>query len=359
MIFRRLLYILVVSLISCSVSAIQIKGKIELSERWQPKVFLALLNSPEDLFVASPDFIIAETFINPDGSFELKTETVPVNSMFYRLYLVRGNNSSVEFSATQNKNYIHLLLKRDDRIEINARTENNALNIVEINGCEACETILDFDKKYFAQTGVLTGQLPKAKSNFLSQELENFIHSFVADAKDPYTGLYALYHIDDKETDFLRNRDFYFDFQKRLEDEIPTVVYTEVYNDLLDELIGFREFVCQMPEVQPRWKDWVIIIEGGFIVVLLLVIFVLSRKIDKLRKAGGDVSDKLKTQYNALTLKQQEILGLLASGKSNKEIAQDLFIELSTVKTHINNIYRQLGVSTRKEAVDIYKLVNR
>lgn len=358
MILKRLLYILIVSLISYSVSAIEIKGKIELSERWQPKVFLALLNSPEDLFVASPDFIIAETFINPDGSFVLSTETVPVNSMFYRLYLVRGNNSSVEFSATQNKNYIHLLLKRGDQIEINAKTENNALTIAEISGCEACETILDFDEKFLAQTGVLTSQLPKAKSNFLSQELENFIHTFVANAKNPYVGLFALYHIEDKETDFLRNRDFYYDFQKRLEEELPTVVYTEIYNELLDELIGFREFVCQMPELQPRWKDWVLIIEGVFIIALLLFIVVLTRKITRLKKAGTDVFDKMKMQFSGLTLKQQEILALLASGKTNKEIAQELFVELSTVKTHINNIYRQLGVANRKEAVDIYHVVN-
>jgi DNA-binding NarL/FixJ family response regulator len=40
----------------------------------------------------------------------------------------------------------------------------------------------------------------------------------------------------------------------------------------------------------------------------------------------------------------------LGEGKTNKEIAQELFVELSTVKTHINNIYRQLNVGTRKEA---------
>ncbi|MGB7394497.1 MAG: LuxR C-terminal-related transcriptional regulator, partial [Pricia sp.] len=36
-------------------------------------------------------------------------------------------------------------------------------------------------------------------------------------------------------------------------------------------------------------------------------------------------------------------------GKSNKEIAGELFISISTVKTHITNIYGKLKVSSRKE----------
>lgn len=51
-----------------------------------------------------------------------------------------------------------------------------------------------------------------------------------------------------------------------------------------------------------------------------------------------------------LTAKEMEILALIASGKANKEIAGLLFIELSTVKTHINNIYSKLAITNRKDA---------
>jgi len=40
---------------------------------------------------------------------------------------------------------------------------------------------------------------------------------------------------------------------------------------------------------------------------------------------------------------------LILQGKSNKEIANELFISLSTVKTHITNIYNKLKVSSRQE----------
>jgi ATP/maltotriose-dependent transcriptional regulator MalT len=46
-----------------------------------------------------------------------------------------------------------------------------------------------------------------------------------------------------------------------------------------------------------------------------------------------------------------EVLTLLASGRSNKEIARDLFVAVGTVKTHTNNIYRKLGTKNRAEAL--------
>ena len=59
-------------------------------------------------------------------------------------------------------------------------------------------------------------------------------------------------------------------------------------------------------------------------------------------------------QLTELTQKELSILAQIASGKNNKEIASENFVELSTVKTHINNIYSKLGVSSRKEAARAY-----
>jgi len=41
----------------------------------------------------------------------------------------------------------------------------------------------------------------------------------------------------------------------------------------------------------------------------------------------------------------------VAAGYSNKEIAEDLVVAVSTVKKHINNIYSKLGVGSRTQAV--------
>ncbi|MAU83314.1 MAG: DNA-binding response regulator [Gordonia sp.] len=54
-----------------------------------------------------------------------------------------------------------------------------------------------------------------------------------------------------------------------------------------------------------------------------------------------------------LTEREREVLRLLADGLSNKRIGQTLYISESTVKFHIRNIIRKLGVSKRTDAVYI------
>ena len=50
-----------------------------------------------------------------------------------------------------------------------------------------------------------------------------------------------------------------------------------------------------------------------------------------------------------LTNQEQKTLSLILTDKSNKEIASELFISVSTVKSHINNLYKKLNVTSREE----------
>ena len=52
-----------------------------------------------------------------------------------------------------------------------------------------------------------------------------------------------------------------------------------------------------------------------------------------------------------LTKREVEVLTLIASGKTNKEISAELVVSPGTIKAHSSNIYRKLDVSNRTEAV--------
>jgi LuxR family transcriptional regulator, maltose regulon positive regulatory protein len=52
-----------------------------------------------------------------------------------------------------------------------------------------------------------------------------------------------------------------------------------------------------------------------------------------------------------ITERELEVLRLLNSGLSNREIAERLFISLDTVKSHTKHIYAKLGVRARHQAV--------
>ena len=56
----------------------------------------------------------------------------------------------------------------------------------------------------------------------------------------------------------------------------------------------------------------------------------------------------------SLTQQENKVLDLILEDKTNKEIASELFVSVSTVKTHINNVYKKLEVSSRKEVKELH-----
>ena len=78
-----------------------------------------------------------------------------------------------------------------------------------------------------------------------------------------------------------------------------------------------------------------------------------------LRKAlqgNGDltVAELATGPQGTLTAREQDVLRELAQGKSNRDIAESLWVSDDTVKSHLRRIYRKLGVGTRAEAVALY-----
>ena len=74
----------------------------------------------------------------------------------------------------------------------------------------------------------------------------------------------------------------------------------------------------------------------------------LSRRLTArlMQREGGATS-----AYDLLSEREREVLHLLAQGASNPAIGAQLYIAESTVKKHVNMIFKKLGVGTRAEAV--------
>jgi two-component system NarL family response regulator len=77
----------------------------------------------------------------------------------------------------------------------------------------------------------------------------------------------------------------------------------------------------------------------------------------KVHAGGTHVSERAaarlaeRAMVGSLSAREVEVLGLIAKGKSNKEIAGLLFISEGTVKTHVLSIHQKLGANDRTEAV--------
>lgn len=60
---------------------------------------------------------------------------------------------------------------------------------------------------------------------------------------------------------------------------------------------------------------------------------------------------------NSLTLRENELLQLIAKGCTNKQIAKKLFISEDTVKKHVKNIFKKLKVTNRIAALNYARLI--
>ncbi len=107
--------------------------------------------------------------------------------------------------------------------------------------------------------------------------------------------------------------------------------------------------------VSPFWKTgWFFLLIAALTASGILTLF---RARQRLKIALTSYEQNLEGFLERYTLspREQEILRLILSGDSNKDIEKKLFISGSTVRNHIHNIYRKLGVRSRLELINLIR----
>lgn len=71
------------------------------------------------------------------------------------------------------------------------------------------------------------------------------------------------------------------------------------------------------------------------------------------KKLYGNAAIAVLARQHGITRREREVMELIAQGKSNKEIEEQLCISFSTVKNHAYSLYRKLGVSSRAQLIHL------
>ena len=71
-----------------------------------------------------------------------------------------------------------------------------------------------------------------------------------------------------------------------------------------------------------------------------------------------DHFDLSRLQDHGISQRELEVIQLLSEGHSNQQIADQLYISLSTVKSHLQKVYQKLGVKTRTQAIQKAKTLS-
>lgn len=132
---------------------------------------------------------------------------------------------------------------------------------------------------------------------------------------------------------------------------------------LIFSVVAFR---FDRKNIKLIWSDYPFIaLTIVLVVVLIAIIWVNIEKkkmkshIEEIKNSSSGKYSNIEEKLNALSSRQREVFDHIIQGKSNKEIITLLNIELSTLKTHINQIYKVLDIKTRKEAQSVGKMLRK
>lgn len=162
---------------------------------------------------------------------------------------------------------------------------------------------------------------------------ELYIYAFLSDRTSPH----HTYYLED-----LKTNPYYADLLKRLKKTYPNSSYTKQYQAELTSdkfIINSQNRADSVP--------WNYLLSAGLMVSLALNFYLIYAW----RKRQTNHSNNAKAM---LTSQEQRVVELVLQDKSNKELADTLFVSVSTVKTHINNIYKKLNVQSRDELKQLY-----
>ena len=120
--------------------------------------------------------------------------------------------------------------------------------------------------------------------------------------------------------------------------------------------MGLVFFLMEALNYKTRLKEVSLELYGMVVGVVFLILGIwLGINIVQRRQAK---KSRKKPSTSNLSEREYEVLNLMADGQSNQEIADQLFVSLNTVKTHISNIFAKLDVQRRTQAIQKARELN-
>ncbi|WP_067030978.1 response regulator transcription factor [Allomuricauda sp. CP2A] len=297
------------------------------------------------------DQIVKKTQVDSLGYFQFEGNNLPLQNRVYRIHL-DGCSDDAEanhfLGQCNNSKSVLFIAHNRDTVQFPTSFEDQSLcSIVSSNPKSAAllevETLKDemaFDFMEFPSEASKKLNSRKWFSTLqdfgkTSDEplVELFIYDFLSDKRNETYG----YYLQDVSTNT-----YYENLLSRLLNTYPQASFTQQY---AAEIGTDKELATYNTP-----KTW-------YLKYLLQVALILSLLANAYLLTTRKLNEKIKAKSlrQKLTPQEQKIVAHILQEKSNKEIAAELFVSLSTVKTHINNLYKKLGVSSREEIVYLFK----
>jgi len=123
---------------------------------------------------------------------------------------------------------------------------------------------------------------------------------------------------------------------------------SEAQSDLTDAVVaGAQGYILKSVEPEDLVRSILTVADGQPVVSPAIA----GRLVITVKSSLHRAMEQAHVRDGTLSEREREVLELVAQGRSNRVIANSLYISENTVKTHMRNIFRKLNVQGRKEAV--------
>lgn len=333
------------------------KGKIN-NDRWQNEVFLSVIEDYRTLNGINVEQIISKVKTDASGNFEFYGDKLENTNKIYKLHV---DNCSAYDKASNHfngdcqdsrdiifiakaKDTINFPLGFEDQIFCDVRSTNpKTSTFIKI---DSLKEIMKFEYGEFRS---------KANRELNNKKWFKILQDYGKSLDEPLAELHAYAFLSDRGNNLhnfylqeLKTNTYYDGLLKRLKTTYPKSSYTIQYEaELNADKYIISDTKNKQATVSQKNFPWMPII---IIITLISLSFNGYLLVSKKRQLKASPAES-KSQ---LTPQEQKVLELLLSDYSNKAIATSLFVSLSTVKTHINSIYKKLNVRSREEAKTLF-----
>ncbi|RIA10594.1 regulatory LuxR family protein [Flavobacteriaceae bacterium MAR_2010_72] len=321
-------------------------------ERWQSNVYLSVIEDYRKLSGVFSEQIISRQHPDSSGNFLFTGNQLDSENRIYRIHVDNCND------AEQNQNHFNGHCKDSKEILFIAKG-NDTINFPFSFDNQMFCTVSSGNPKAdaFVQVDSLKEIMKYDYGEFRSEanrKLNNrkwfkTLQDFGKSLNEPLAELYIYAFLSERGNNFhqyyledLKTNPYYSNLLKRLKEAYPNSDYTKQYEN---ELTSDQFSIQSSPLNSEKPASLILWIICGISIVLNIVLLIKLFK--KKQSSKIDLT-------SLLTKQEHNILDLLLEDKSNKDIAEALFVSLSTVKTHVNNIYKKLNVQSRLEAKELF-----
>lgn len=296
------------------------------------------------------DQIVKKSWVDSLGHFQFEGNNLKADNRIYRIHLdgCQEEGANHFLGHCNNSKSVLFIANNTDTVQFPTSFEDQSLCTISSSNPKS-SLLLEVEILKEQMVYDFMDYPSEANKKLTLEKWFDVLQDFGKESQEPLAELFIYDFLSDKRNEtygfYLQNlgrNDYYDGLSERLRSFYPNADFTHEY---LAELNTDKDLASFNKPKLSEWK-WLVLV---LLILSILgnIYFFLNRK--KTSKTKGN------SLFQRLTPQEQKIVQYILRDKSNKEIATELFVSLSTVKTHINNLYKKLDISSREEMVSLFK----